>query len=140
MRFFEKSHDGGKDSSVTAYFLVEIKSLFSIAILRFDGGSRRNFHNHAFDALTWFISGNMLEERVTFDGSSKVTRYTQYKRSFLPKITKRDNLHRVLARDRSWAFTIRGPWSKTWMEYDPVSDTMITMANGRVVVKEEKRA
>jgi hypothetical protein len=34
-RLFYKKPDGGKDSGVTAYFLIEWKILFSIGILHF---------------------------------------------------------------------------------------------------------
>lgn len=39
MKLFSKSHDGGKDSGVTGYWLIESKSLFSIVLLRFSEGS-----------------------------------------------------------------------------------------------------
>ena len=124
MRFFSKAKDGGPESPVDAYFLFEIKSLASIAILKFNKGARESFHTHAFSALTWFISGDMTEERI--DGTA-----TKYSRSIFPKITKKLNNHRVIAHKTSWCFTIRGPWEKTWTEYRDGVTT--TLTHGRVI-------
>ena len=61
MRILQKTKDGGKESTVDAYFLIELKGWFSVALLKFNKGSRVNYHSHAFDALTWFIKGDMVE-------------------------------------------------------------------------------
>ena len=50
MKLFHKSHDGGKNSGVTGYWLIEWKSGFSIVVLRFSKGTREAFHSHAFNA------------------------------------------------------------------------------------------
>lgn len=127
MRLLQKTKDGGKDSTVDAYFLIEIKSLFSIALLRFNEGSRNNYHSHAFNALTWFLAGEMNEKFLT--GES-----IKYKRSLLPKVTKRSVLHKVVAKRESWALTIRGPWDKYWKEVTP-ENKEITLTHGRKEVK-----
>jgi len=125
MRFFTKTKDGGPQSPVDAFFLFEIKSFASIAVLRFNTGCREAYHTHAFNALTWFLSGDLLEEKS--DGSTKA-----YKRSLLPKFTRRDNNHRVLANRTSWCLTIRGPWVSTWTEDTDTTTTVLT--HGRHVV------
>lgn len=130
MRIFYKGKDGGLDSPVTGYWLVEIKYLFSIVLLKFNNGRREQFHTHAFNALTWFIKGNMQEERL-LAGQRK---FRIYKRSLIPKLTKRDNLHRVYSIGTSWCFSIRGPWAKTWKEYDEQTNTLTTLTSGRRVV------
>lgn len=127
MRFFEKAKDGGAHSNVDAYFLIEIKSLFSIALLKFNKGTRENFHNHAFNAWTWFIKGDLVEE-------TPISRPKNYRRSLLPKVTKKENMHRVIALKDSWAITLRGPWSRTWKELTPQGKT-ITLTHGRKVIK-----
>ena len=43
-RFFSKAKDGGKDSPVDGYFLIEIKWLFSVVLLKFNKGHRDNCH------------------------------------------------------------------------------------------------
>lgn len=58
--FLVKKKDGGPESPVDAYFLVELKGLFSIALLKFNKGCREAFHSHAFDAWTWFLSGDLV--------------------------------------------------------------------------------
>ena len=62
MRALSKTKDGGPKSSVEAYFLFEIKSIGSIALLKFNKGGRKEFHTHAFNALTWFIASSLKEE------------------------------------------------------------------------------
>jgi len=134
MRFLEKVKDGGKDSPVDAYVLLEIKCLFSIMVLKFNKGSRVAFHTHAFNALTWFIKGNMYEHKITRLGEPK----TQYTRSVLPKVTTKDNLHKVVAVEDSWCFTLRGKWQDTWEEYCPESKEHTTLTHGRKVIRTYK--
>ena len=122
MKFFSRSKDGGPESPVDAFFLFEIKSLCSIAILRFNEGGREAFHTHAFNALTWFISGDMVEQDVNGE-------FYCYERSIVPKITRRSKNHRVRAFKTSWAFTIRGPWSNTWTE--TIDGEHIVLTHGR---------
>lgn len=130
MKFFSKAKDGGPDSPVDAFFLFEIKPIGSIAILRFNQGAREAFHTHAFNALTWFICGDMVEE--TIDGSFK-----PYRRSLLPKFTPRVNNHRVRVYKTSWCLTIRGPWRNTWTE-DTEKETLI-LTHGRKVLYSIKK-
>ena len=128
MRILQKVKDGGDSSTVDAFVLGEFKSLFSIILLRFNKGSRNNFHSHAFNAWTWFLFGSMDEHKI--DGTVNT-----YRRSWIPKLTRKTNTHKVIAKQVSWCFTIRGPWEKTWLEVTPTGKT-ITLTNGRVVIKE----
>ena len=121
-RFFYIKPDGGKDSGVTGYFLIEWKVLFSIGILHFKKGSREAYHNHAFNALKWWIKGSVTE--IKLDGNEK-----DFKPSFKPKYTSRDNFHKVMAHENTWALTFRGPWMDTWKEYR--KDTYVTLTHGR---------
>lgn len=128
MQFLTKTKDGGPESPVDGYFLIEIKSLFSIALLKFNEGRREQFHTHAFHALTWFIKGELTEEKV--DGTRSI-----YKKSLWPKFTSKANNHRVIATKDSWCFTIRGPWAKTWTETDKKAKTCTTFEWGRKILK-----
>ncbi len=130
MRILSKSYDGGPDSPVDGYFLIEIKSLFSIVLLRFNEGGREAFHTHAFNALTWFLAGDMEEE--DYDG-----RFRIYQRSLIPKYTPRSKNHRVWANRTSWCLSIRGPWASTWTEDDETHHTVLTY--GRKIIKRIKR-
>ena len=128
MRLFSKVKDGGPTSPVDAYFLVEIKGLFSVAVLKFNKGSREEFHTHAFNALTWFIKGDLLEEDSSGD-------FYIYSKSLLPKLTRKLKNHRVLALKDSWCITLRGPWELYWTEYNKTLDTTTVLTHGRKVVK-----
>lgn len=124
-RIFYKKPDGGEKSGVTGYFLIEWKCAFSIGILKFNKGSREAFHNHAFNALTWWLKGSVTEER--HDGGTK-----DFGPSFRPKYTPRDNCHRIIAKEPTYAFTIRGPWLDYWHEIAGKVQTVFT--HGRQVV------
>lgn len=130
MKILKKAKDGGPDSPVDGYFLIEIKGLFSIALLKFNKGRREAYHSHAFNAWTWFLSGNILEEDI--DGTIK-----KYRRSLLPKVTKRTKVHRVKALRTSWCLTVRGPWNKYWKEYTKRYE--FTLTHGRRAVKVRPR-
>jgi hypothetical protein len=131
MKFFKKAKDGGPDSPVDGYFLIELKGLFSIALLKFNKGGRENYHTHAFHALTWFLFGDLVEEDISGDEY-------RYTRSLKPKLTPRDKNHRVRAAKDSWCFTIRGPWVDSWTEDTPSGKT-ITLTHGRIVVNEGEK-
>lgn len=121
--FFYKKYDGGKDSGVTGYFLIEWKKLFSIGLLHFREGSRESYHSHAFYGITWFLSGNLTECHL--DGTEK-----KFKASFKPKFTPRSCFHKVVAHKPVWAFTLRGPWLDTWKESR--EGKIVNLTHGRV--------
>ena len=133
MRFLSKVKDGGPKSPVDAYVLIEIKSLFSIMLLKFNPGSRRIYHSHAFNAFTWFIRGNMEEE--TFCRVSGNYYTSKYTRSLRPKLTPRELWHNVTSYATSWCFTIRGPWQDQWYEYDHDGSSITTLTHGRKIVE-----
>lgn len=124
MKLFRKSHDGGKDSGVTGYWLIEWKNVFSIVLLRFGVGSREAYHSHAFNALTWWLKGEVMEQFQ--DGSNSKF----WRPSLKPKYTSRNNFHRVVAQKVSWALSFRGPWSKTWQEEK--NGEVYTLKQGRI--------
>lgn len=128
MRIFSKRKDGGPASTVDAYFLIEIKPLFSIALLKFHKGSRENYHSHAFNALTWFLAGDMTEELVTGE-------VTKYQRKIWPKVTGRKVFHKVYATKNSWCLTLRGPWCDRWNEHNKSTNTTTTLTNNRTIVE-----
>lgn len=129
MRFFSKAPDGGANSGVTAYFLIEWKSVFSIALLRFDRGSREAFHEHAFSAITLWLKGQ-VRERVLHSIWPCETSYRYFSAGDV-KHTPRDLFHRIEAVKVSWALTLRGPWRDQWCEYR--DGKLVTLTHGRVV-------
>ena len=56
---------------------------------------------------------------------------TIYKRSVLPKITRRTHNHKVVAGQVSWCITLRGPWAKTWTETSKETGITVTLGHGR---------
>jgi len=126
MNFFRKAKDGGPESTVTGYWLVEAKDLFSIALLKFENGSRDSYHSHAFNSISWVLWGKLLEEHKQGD-------FRTHRPSLLPVLTFRDTFHRVFSTGTTWVLSFRGPWVKQWVEYDPNNKTYATLSHGRVV-------
>ena len=123
------SKDGGPESTVDGWFF-EIKSLFTIALLRFGPGSRDAFHNHAFHCVSWLLKGRLLEEH--FGGGR-----TMHEPSFRPIHTKMDTYHKVTSIGTSWVFTLRGAWRSMWQESVIVNGSFQReriLTHGRVVV------
>lgn len=127
MRFFEVAKDGGPDSHVTGFFLIEIKSLFSVVILKFAKGTREAFHSHAFNALTLWLSPAYVCEEFPYADF-------RFWHDFTWKYTPRDLMHRVRALVDSYAISFRGPWKKTWQEYLTNTGNTVTLTNGRKLV------
>lgn len=121
----QKVKDGGPKSNVDAYVFIEIKSWFSIILLKFNKGHRENYHSHAFNAITIPLTaeGTLYEEYTDTD---RVFFYKKLK----PKYTPKDLLHRVVALTDSWALTFRGPWDQFWIEQTP-SGVQILLSHGR---------
>lgn len=134
LTLFKKSHDGGKDSGVTGYWLIEWKSVFSIVLLNFKPNNRENFHDHAFNALTWWVKGCAKE--ICYNPVKFYTEYNLWFPSFIPKFTPRSNVHKIIVDKSVWAISIRGPWKKEWHEYNKKENKLITLTNGRKVVCE----
>ncbi len=127
MKLFSKGSDGGKSSGVKGFWLIEIKGLFSIVLLRFNKGSRENFHSHAFNALTWWIKGKVTEHHK--DGTSN-----NWMPSIIPKYTPRSCFHKVFADETTYALSFRGPWQSKWQEYNPTTQKTISLTHGRKVI------
>ena len=123
-RLFYKKADGGKESGVTGYMLIEWKPVFSIGLLHFRKGSREASHSHAFNGITWWLRGHVSE----IIHPSKMVQ--DFWPSLKPKITKRGCFHKVYAHKDTWALTFRGPWEDTWQEYRPQSG-YVTLTHGR---------
>lgn len=126
MKFMAIRKDGGPESTVTGLFIIEIKSLFSIVLLKFNKGSRDVYHSHAFNAISWYLRGDAVEHHL--NRPSKL-----WKGLCWPKITTRKDIHKVFANKPTYCLTIRGPWKKTWTEVDTNKSTITTLTHGRKV-------
>jgi hypothetical protein len=132
--------DGGPESTVWAHWLFECKGVCSVVVLRFENGSRDAYHSHAFDCISWVLSGGLVEQRAPAcqrDGRcmtggawcAQPDVYT-YLPSPYPIITRREHHHKVFSAGRSWVLSFRGPWAATWREELP-SGVQRTLASGR---------
>ena len=131
MKLLEVSKDGGPESTVTAYWLIELKGWFSVAILCFANGSRDAFHSHAFNSISWLLWGQLCETMVDTPDSG-----WWYYPSPIPIITRKTTFHKVWSKGRSWVLTFRGPWTDTWREYRPGSEKQdVVLTHGRKEVE-----
>jgi hypothetical protein len=127
LKLFYHGKDGGAESTVWGWWLIEAKNLLSVALLKFADGSREAYHDHAFNSISWVLRGKLVEHNL--DGT--VNTYTPRLR---PIITKRDTFHKVVSEGTTWVFTLRGPWWTTWHEYLPPTGQRLTLTNGRDIV------
>jgi hypothetical protein len=130
MKFLETTKDGGPLSTVWAHWLIELKGLFSIALLRFENGSRDAYHSRAFNCVSWVLSGALIELAREPDGEGWAQVHLP---SWRPVITRRERMHKVLSNGRTWVLTFRGPWAQTWQEQTPEGEK--TLRSGRVEVR-----
>lgn len=128
MRFLFKAKDGGEESKVTGYWLIESKRFFSIVLLRFDGDSREAYHEHAFNSWAFVLKGELFEE---FLGPEDPVVHKAWGKPF---IIGKSSFHKVSSKGVSWVLNIRGPWEHTWREYLPNESRMRTLTNGRIEV------
>lgn len=119
-----KCKDGGEKSTVTSFTLIEMKTLFSIMILKFEGESRECYHTHAFNCINWVIKGKLTE---VFLNSSNSQYHVQ---SLIPFIVRRNDFHKVSSLGTSWVLTFRGSWVDRWKEYTE-QDKEYTLTHGR---------
>jgi hypothetical protein len=114
--FFKSSYDGGKDSGVTGFWLIECKWLFSIVILKFNKGTREAYHTHAFNALTWWLWGSVIEHvigsrnEIELEINDEKPEKIKWWPSLFPKYTPREHLHMIEALEPSYAISFIGPW------------------------------
>ena len=129
MKFMKWDKDGGPDSTVDALYVVEIKPLFSIVLLRFGNGSREAYHSHAFNCWSWVLNGRLIERHM--NGRTNALPMTPLQRIF-GFGTYRDTFHKVTSIGTTWVFSLRGPWLPNWMEYLETERRMRTLKQGRV--------
>lgn len=126
-KFLHYGKDGGYESTVWGFWLVEIKSLFSIALLCFEDGSRDAYHSHAFNAVSWLLSGRLVEHFYPDYSAGQLI----HDPSVAPIYTPRERTHKVYSVGRSWVLTFRGPWADKWEEYRGASRQAVTLTHGR---------
>lgn len=132
MKLLTWMKDGGPESRVWGFFLIEWKRFFSVALLMFKDGSREAYHSHAFNALSWVLNGKFTEEQLL----EKKPGFTKsimrlFERSLKPIWTSRKNMHKVSSTGTTFVLSFRGPWADHWWEYLPIEDRFIMLYDGR---------
>lgn len=135
MRLLQLTKDGGRESRVWAYTLIELKSWFSVIVLRFEDGSRDAYHSHAFNAWSWVLKGE-LNEHVRTEWPENHFFWRRYLPSWRPIFTARETFHQVRSVGRSGAITFRGPWAPTWRD-QAAGEPVRTLTHGRREVEPE---
>jgi hypothetical protein len=121
--------DGGPDSKVWCWG-IESKRFGSVLFLKFGAGSREAWHSHAFNAISWVLSGAGLKEIEL--GLSR-PRVTLYHPSITPVHTYRETFHQVHGlSEATWVLSFRGPWMDEWREHNEHGAQ--TLTHGRKVV------
>jgi hypothetical protein len=135
MKFLWGHKDGGPESNVRCWGL-EFKRLGSIMVLHFAPGSREAFHSHAFNAVSWVLTGDLMEDvptKVVDCGDHSHQAYHIYAPTWRPVITRRATFHKVHGGAYgAWVFSLRGRWHKTWQDGQPGATD--TLTHGRAVV------
>ena len=99
IKLFKHAKDGGPESNVEGYWLIEWKNVFSIALLKFNKGHRDAFHSHAFNAWSWFIKGAATEQ--TLDINTGLIDCKEFCGMCFPKYTPRSQFHRYIAVEKT---------------------------------------
>ena len=140
MKFLKKDKDGGPESTVYAYWLLEWKKYFSIALLKFDGLSRECYHTHAFNSTSWVLKGMLHEEFfVDFQKPFKLQQTSKiHTPSLRPVRTLKTDFHKVSSpAGVTWVLTFRGPWDPTWKE-STKKEGIYTLTTGRKRLNENQ--
>ncbi len=127
MKLFSYGKDGGQESKVWGFWLIEIKSIFSIVLLRFEDGSRECYHEHAFNCFSWVLRGKLIEQFLALKSGAN----QEHGASWLPFITRKTTFHKVISKGRTWVLSFRGPWCDRWREHDEATGKTTTLTHGR---------
>lgn len=130
LKLLHWGRDGGPESSVDGFWLVEIKRLLSVVLLRFQGRSREAFHTHAFNSISWVLKGELVEHFA--DGKGRT-----HRPSLKPIITKRSTFHKVDSDGTTIVFSLRGPWAPLWWEHRP-DEGYVPLTHGRKELDEPR--
>lgn len=125
MKILYGQKDGGAESRVRMWG-IEVKSLFSVLLMKFEKGSRDAFHTHAFNSISWLLTGGLrevLDDRVNW-----------YFPAVKPIHTYRNTHHKVIGLTPSnWVLSLRGPWVDEWFDITP--ERAVVLTHGRQEVR-----
>lgn len=123
------------DQAVTEFTILEWKKLFSIKLFHFHKtcGSQDRFHTHAFNAVSFRIHGNYVEEIVK-DG--QVIKFDRNRSRFI--YIPKDEYHRITRSDGCRTILITGPWGPEFKELRSLGHSRyqeVVCGEGRVDVR-----
>lgn len=133
MRWLWCDPDGGKESNSRIYGL-EIKSLFSILVIRVKGPTRPVFHSHAFSAISWVLKGVLRERQRIWPGYNSIRHRANCRAIWTTWSTCHD-VQPIPPESTTWVLHFRGPWRKQWIEIPHGGTTITTLSHGRQVVE-----
>lgn len=137
MKILWGDKDGGPESKVT-YWGIESKRFGSIVLLCFAKGSRNRFHSHAFNSISWVLTGGLRERCLkNYDNGvlMLVDKDTHYFPSLAHFRTFRTTYHKVEGIEaRNFVLSLRGPWIENWYEFNPDIDEELVLTHGRNIV------
>ena len=129
--FFFKAIQLG-EQNVSEITILEWKKLFSIKLFYFHktSGKQDRFHTHSFNAVSFRLSGNYIEELVV-DGKVVPLNRNRSRFIYIPK----NEYHRITKSEGCRTILITGPWDKYWKELRELGSSRyqeVTQGSGRV--------
>lgn len=140
MKLFKYSKFKFGEQHVSQFILFEHKKLFSIIFFYFhkSNGNQDRFHTHAFNAYSFRIFGNYIEEKrigIVNHNTNKL-KYMIFKENrnesrliYIPK----NSWHRITKSNGCLTLLLSGPWGETWQEYFPKNQKTITYSHNRII-------
>lgn len=111
--FWKKKAINSGEQNVTEITVLEWKKYFSIKLFHFHRttGNQDRFHTHSFNAVSFLLKGNYIEE-VVVEGVVKPLPRNRSRVIYIPK----GEFHRIIKSDGCRTLLITGPWEPEWVE------------------------
>jgi hypothetical protein len=111
--FWKKKDINNGEQNVTELTILEWKKLFSIKLFHFHKttGDQDRFHTHSFNAVSFLLKGNYIEEVIVGKKVLPLPR-NRSKILYIPK----GEFHRITKSDGCRTLLITGPWEPEWTE------------------------
>lgn len=123
------------EQNVSEITVLEWKKFFSIKLFHFHktAGKQDRFHTHSFNAVSFLLTGNYIEEIIK-DGEVVALNRNRNKIIYIPK----NEYHRITKSDGCRTILITGPWAKYWKELRELGNSRyqeVTQGAGRVDIE-----
>lgn len=119
MVFWKRKTINLGDQSVTELTILEWKKYFSIKLFNFHPttGKQDRFHTHAFNAYSFRISGDYIEEVVDDFGVVRELNRSRNRLIYIPA----NQYHRITRSKGCRTLLITGPWGDEFRELRPAT-------------------